>query len=490
MKHRIISGSTHGLADVEAFIDLVNHLDAQSKSHLRGRFDGDRPVYVTRAPGRLDVMGGIADYSGSLVLQRPIREATHIALQRRRDRQLRIVTLSEGATGRSPQFEMNLADFEKDRAPTDYNGARAFFDGDPSHDWAAYAAGAFLVLTREKECRFDEGATILIHSDVPEGKGVSSSAALEVATMQAIAAAFRLVIEPRELAILCQKVENLVVGAPCGVMDQMTAACGRSDALLALLCQPAELKEPVPIPAEITFWGIDSGIRHAVSGSDYMSVRVGAFMGYRMIAEWAGLNVTPADQPGIVSIDDPTWRNSLANLGPDEFRQRFFDRLPETIDGRSFLDRYRGTADRVTKIDPSRVYAVRYPTAHPVFEHDRVTRFASLLKGPLGHGDRARLGELMLESHASYAACGLGSDGTDQLVELVREAGPEAGLYGARITGGGSGGAVAIIGDVDAGTVVHDIARRYGEETGRDPYVFTGSSPGSAAFGHIVLQCE
>ena len=79
---------------------------------------------------------------------------------------------------------------------------------------------------------------MLIRSAVPEGKGVSSSAALEVASMQAVAAAYELKILAPALARLCQKVENLVVGAPCGVMDQMTAACGETNRLLELLCQP------------------------------------------------------------------------------------------------------------------------------------------------------------------------------------------------------------------------------------------------------------
>ena len=73
--------------------------------------------------------------------------------------------------------------------------------------------------------------------------------------------------------------ENFVVGAPCGIMDQMTSALGRSDALLALLCQPAEVQGFVPLPPSIGFWGIDSGIRHAVSGSDYTSVRTGGVHG-------------------------------------------------------------------------------------------------------------------------------------------------------------------------------------------------------------------
>ena len=94
----------------------------------------------------------------------------------------------------------------------------------------------------------------------------------------------------------------------------------------------------------------------------------------------------------------------------------------------------------------------------------------------------------MYESHASYSACGLGSDGTDRLVTLAREAGPARGIYGAKITGGGSGGTVALLADATAGDVVRDIAHRYAEETGRHAYVFEGSSPGAGQIGTIRLD--
>src|SRR6185436_20897713 len=104
---------------------------------------------------------------------------------------------------------------------------------------AAYVAGVFHVLAREHAVRFEHGASILIESDVPEGKGVSSSAAIEAATMEAVLAAWSLPLDPRMRAIRCQQAENLVVGAPCGVMDQMASICGEPGRLLALLCQPA-----------------------------------------------------------------------------------------------------------------------------------------------------------------------------------------------------------------------------------------------------------
>jgi L-arabinokinase len=89
----------------------------------------------------------------------------------------------------------------------------------------------------------------------------------------------------------------------------------------------------------------------------------------------------------------------------------------------------------------------------------------------------------MYESHASYGACGLGSPGTDRLVALARAEGPGAGLYGARITGGGSGGTVAVIGRKDASGAIARVAEAYERETGYRPHVFAGSSPGVVAFG-------
>jgi galactokinase len=97
---------------------------------------------------------------------------------------------------------------------------------------------------------------------------------------------------------------------------------------------------------------------------------------------------------------------------------------------------------------------------------------------------------LMYQSHASYSRCGLGSAETDRLVALVRSAGHRAGLYGAKITGGGSGGTVAVLGRGGADAVVATIAEQFAEETGHMPQVFSGSSPGAAAVGALRLRAR
>ncbi len=486
-QYEIISGSTHGLRDTVAFIDSIDCSLNSLPADWRNLFNSEKDVMVTRAPGRLDVMGGIADYSGSLVLQWPIQAAVHVALQRNEGHRIRIASVPDAGGSGLRLFEMDLGEIQQLRADSNYASARARFAAPAESHWAAYVAGALLVLAGERNLSFDDGMSILIQSAVPEGKGVSSSAALEVASMQAVAAAYEIEICARELALLCQQVENLVVGAPCGVMDQMTASCGEANHLLELRCQPADLKGVVDFPEELEVWGIDSGIRHSISGSDYRTVRTAAFMGYRIIADRAGFDVHPDESPGRVKIDDPKWKGYLANITPEEFETDYAAFVPERMSGEEFIKRYHGTTDPVTSVEPNRDYPVLAASRHPIYENARVESFAELLHGGRAMDHTRLLGDLMYQSHESYSQCGLGSDGTDKIVELVR--GSAAGdLYGAKITGGGSGGTVAILGRRGAGEEIKAIVSRYREQTGYQPEVVAGSSPGANSFGHLKVR--
>jgi L-arabinokinase len=384
-----------------------------------------------------------------------------------------------------------LAEIVPDR-PLTYARARALLTANPRRAWAAYAAGALVVLHAELGKPLRHGLRLLVWSEVPVGKGLSSSAALEVATLEAVAPLVGATLNDRATALLAQKVENFVVGAPCGVMDQMTSALGRRDHLLELVCQPAEVVGQLGVPDDIEFVGVDSGIRHAVSGADYGTVRAAAFMGYRMITAAAGVAARPLS-PGRVVIDDPLFKGYLANVPAADWRGRYRAGVPEQVLGSEFLARFGGTTDPTTTIDPARSYPVRAATAHAIEEHQRVQEFRALLaderRPSVDEPTRLRLGELMYAAHASYSACGLGSDGTDRLVALVREAGPSLGLYGAKITGGGSGGTVAVLTERGKYRTVGRIADRYGRESGHGSAVYVGSSDGSRAFGVRTLRC-
>ena len=445
-------------------MSLLESLRSAPDPRLRTFFSPERAVFISRAPGRLDVMGGIADYSGARVLELPLACATSAFVQTQPDRHCDVAThRGEGEGGGRWDFlsiELPLAE------PAEL---AAWFRSHEAERWAGYVVGVVqALLTRTAR---PGGLRILIDSDVPEGRGLASSAALEVAVAMAVAASCGLQISYPELAALCQRVENLVVGAPCGIMDQLTSACGKKDRLLQLHCQPGTIEGYIEVPSGYRFYGIDSGVSHAVSGADYGTVRTAAFMGSRMLAVDAG------------------WRGSyLANLTPAQFAQ-VGRSLPEAMSGAEFLERYGGITDTATVVHPDRWYPVRHAAEHPVCEQQRVDRFAQLLHALAHQPDVAiELGQLMYGSHRSYSACGLGSDGTDAIVELARAAGPQHGVFGAKITGGGSGGTVAIFATSEAERAVREVAARYIAESGREAQVFAKSGPGAAETGVLELR--
>ena len=213
--------STRAYPDVSQFLDAIAQgpQRAQRRRHV---FDPATPIFVARAPGRLDVMGGIADYSGALVLQMPIAEATIVALQFHSQAdpssapQIRATSLGDDAGGRGSGFVMPVSDlFSGDGgSATELSNLHSYFARLPDNSkWAAYVIGVLGVLAHEPETSDSikncGGCSILVTSSVPEGKGVSSSAAVEVATMMATLGALDMSLAPSErVAQLCQRVEN------------------------------------------------------------------------------------------------------------------------------------------------------------------------------------------------------------------------------------------------------------------------------------------
>jgi L-arabinokinase len=486
---------SHDCADFERLLDeLGARADAKKGLSERVSFDRSRPLIVARAPGRLDVMGGFADYSGSLALELPTREAAFVAVQEVAVQEVAepVVRVQSSSLGpKAPPDRHATFPLRELREQTQtYAAARAYFHRQPAVAWAAYVAGVLAALRIELGQEVRAGLDILVASSVPEGKGVSSSAAIEVATLHALAALYGIDVPPARAAIYCQRVENLVVGAPCGVMDQMTSSSGHEGKLLPLLCQPAEVLPSFAIPGDLAIWGIDSGLRHQVSGADYTQVRVAAFMGYAIIARALGFPTLPGPEPGRVLIRDEAYRGYLANITPESFEKEHEKSLPERISGAEFLREFAGINDPITRVEPNVTYRVRAATAHPIYEHQRASEYRALMESGRGQAVGERLGELMYEAHESYSACGLGSPGTDRIVLLVRELGHTSGLYGAKITGGGSGGTVAVLGRAMARPAVDSVMSTYAKETGHQPHLFWGSSPGAAAFGTARARFE
>jgi galactokinase len=353
------------------------------------------------APGRLDLLGGVADYSGALVLETPTRLTTTVTAEPADRLVVGPAELSEDDVAKLaelsyPELREALADLPK---------------------WTHYLLGVALVLVRHGAIDPPQ-VELSVSSDLPVSVGVSSSAALEVAAARALGAGD---LDPLELARLCQEAENHAVGAPCGVMDQIAVALGTPGAVLPILCRPASVRAPVPLPSGVEVVGWPTGADHDVSGSPYRRARVAAFMGKRIMEHAHGL----------------TW-DWVSQLPTDGLAG-----LPEALDGASFLDRWGGTDDEVTTVDPNETYPVRAATAFGVGEHARSEQAAAHLEA----GDAAALGPLMAGSHAAYDAMGLGHPAATAVVE---EALTRPGVHGARSSGGGCGGTVVVLCDQGA----------------------------------------
>jgi galactokinase len=440
---------------------------------LAGLFNSGE-IIVTRVPARLDVMGGIADYSGANVCEGVLGRGMAIALQPRTDRTLRIRTMQAHHKSLPIETRIPLDYFEMGDGFVSYEHVQTLCRSNPLAAWTAYVGGSIFTLLKEESVRLPFGFNLLLLSGVPMNVGIGSSASTEIATLYCLQNYLNLGISETRLARLGQLAENLVVGAPCGIMDQITVTSGRQGKLTHILCRPGNVLGEVEIPPGTAFVGINSMVKHSVAGSAYGDVRIGAFMGKRIINHWRAKNGASPIQ-------------YLTELTVTAFEKDYRAQLPETMIGSEFLSQYQSHDDPITKIQLDAMYRILGPTAHPVYENHRVLKFIDHLKAASEKdGDAKRAaGECMFQAHDSYRNnCLLSVPEVDFLVEAVRARGSQSGLYGAKITGGGSGGTVAVFGEQDAlAREIPSIVREYQRLTGLEADVFDGTSPGAIEFG-------
>ena len=431
-------------------------------------------VWVARVPARLDVMGGIADYSGANVCEAVLGRGMLMAIQARTDRTLRIRSAQVGPRSLPVETRIPLDYFTSGDAIGNYSQIRELCHANPISTWAAYIGGSIFTLLKEQSVELPYGFSFLLLSAVPMNVGIGSSAAVEIGTLSCLNAYLGLKLDGARIARLGQMAENHVVGAPCGIMDQIAVANGREDKLTHILCRPGAVMGEVEIPPGTGFVGINSMVRHSVAGNAYGNVRIGAFMGKKIINEIRA-------RTGRAAL------NYLTEISSAEFQGEYEKGIPETFLGSEFLAKYKTHDDPVTTIQPDATYQVAGPTRHPVGENERVLKFMDALRAAKDGDEKSLVaaGEQMYAAHASYRDnCKLSVPDVNFLVEAVSKRGAKAGLYGAKITGGGTGGTVAVFGKIAAlQEHIPQIAIEFSRRVGVMPDIFEGTSPGAIEFG-------
>jgi len=231
---------------------------------------------VSRAPGRVNLIGEHTDYNDGFVMPAALEFATLVAAAPRPDRRLNVYSMIMDETR---AFDLD--------APA--AGGR--------HEWSDYVFGVAVML--EKSGRRLCGADLVVSTDVPLGSGLSSSAALEVSVAHALTTAAGLPFAPVEIARICQRAENDYVGMRCGIMDQYVSACGVAGNALLIDCRSLESRN-VPIAPNLRLLIANSNVRHQHAGGEYNARREACEEGVRLLRPYLGpiaalRDVTPAD---------------------------------------------------------------------------------------------------------------------------------------------------------------------------------------------------
>ena len=469
--------------DIKSFETALVGAGINKFGPLGSRFKKKDPIFVVRAPARLDCMGGIADYSGSLVCEMPLERAVVLGIQARDDRKVVIHSTGINDLGLSPDLSCSLDFLTPESKTNGYLTLKNTFSQQTETAWGAYVPGAFSVLQHEGFIdRFPHGATIVLAGDIPPRIGISSSAAVEIATMYGLSLLYGIKLNGIDMAILSHKVENQIVGAACGIMDQVTCALGEKGKLLSLLCQPHNILGQIVLPPGIHLIGINSGVKRQIKSSRYTNTRIGSFMGLTMIQNYLKTKNRFLSKGRL---------DYLCNISKSEYLSTYRPLLPVKISGREFQKLYTRDPDPATFIDPAVQYNVRSRVEHPIYEHQRALDFTDHIRKATIEKPEIleKAGRLMYASNWSYTyRCGLGCPQTDWIVSKIRKHGSKSGFYGAKITGGGSGGTVAVLVNDHMFDFISTILDDYKAVTGITAEIFTGSSPGALEFGYLVYR--
>jgi galactokinase len=379
------------------------HDPAVFRSKHLVRYQAEPAVFA--APGRVNLIGEHTDYAEGFVMPAAINFATLAGISARKDGIIAIYSENYG--------EERVVE-------------AASLPAKGSKHWSDYPMGVVSILAGEGHKI--PGFSLSIWGDVPLGSGLSSSAAIEVATALAVLSIVGASYPGPVLARLCQRAENEFVGANCGIMDQFISVNGKENHAMLLDCRDLSF-QLAPIPANVALVIANTMVKHSVAGGDYPTRRAESEAACAVINSHRG-HVPFLRDATLEDLDK--WGHEMA---------------------------------------PKSLLRAR----HVISENLRTVAAAkALLKG-----DMKELGRLMAEAHRSYSKDFEGSCAeADIMVELANEL---PGLIGARLTGGGFGGCtINLVEQAKAKAFAEELGRRYAAKTGIQPQVHICHASGGA----------
>ena len=342
-------------------------------------------VCLARAPGRVNLLGDHTDYNDGFVLPMTVDRAVYYALRQRVDATVRLISLN---------FDEEIS-YPLDQRPDVLPGS-----------WSSYVTGTIEELRQRG--LVTGGFEGVLAGDVPLGGGLSSSAALEVATVVALQALLGFQLDAVEAALLCQQVEHRYAGVQCGIMDQFASRLGRENHALFLDCRTLDHDDIPLVLGEVNVVIVNSGVKRALAGSKYNERRAECQQGVDFFRQI---------EPSIRALRDVT----------PSLLEEHQSGLPETV---------------------------RKRCQHVVMENQRVLDATGLLR----NNELAEFGRLMTTSHASLRDLyEVSCPELDALVEIGQET---DGVLGARMTGAGFGGCTVLLAEKNVIPLLEDRIQR------------------------------
>jgi galactokinase len=370
------------------------------KERIAGQFVkryGRPPVVWTQAPGRVDLMGSHTDYNLGYVLTQAIDRDTWIAARPRDDNMVVIESLNLDGGG---AFDLERIEY------------------DEAVPWTNYVRGVAAVLRQEGHRL--HGFDGLIHSTIPFGSGLSSSAALEVATAVLFDMLGDLNLDPVQMALLCQRAENEFVGMNCGILDQYSSIMGQAGCVLLLDCRDLT-STTRPVASGIQVVICDTQAKRELTGSEYRERRAQCEEGARILAGF---------YPGVQTLRDVSLEQ--LNAHQSDLSDVVYRRCRFVIE-----------------------------------ENQRVLEMADVL----ANGDFAGIGNLAAESYAG--ARDLYEISSNEMEKMMAAMESGAGVIGARQAGAGFGGCmVSFVEEAQVGAFARHVETRYRDTSGIEPQVY------------------
>lgn len=448
---------------------------------------GAGKVGVGRAPARLDLMGGSSAHHGCLTLSATLDRYACVAVRAREDGKVLLRHVGDVSRNGHAAFECDQSALQNGQHATatdnidceDIPVILTVLRAMREEPWAAGCAGGFSLAF---------GMTL----DGIAGDA-GRAAAVAVATIVACAASMQRTLTEKEIFSTVQRMRARAeaqrtanAASPyCdafSINDALLAAVGEPRAIFQVRSDPPAPAGMLTLPPELAVAGIDCGDVAPGLAEKWAQATTSSRMGAALIERINRMERRAGEGHGY-----------LSRVSVNDFVERFRDRLPRRVKGADFLQGFPDAAAFAGDIDPDTLYKVRSRTEHHVYEHDRALKFSQLLSRAFRTGDDSMLtdaGALMNATHWSYGQrCALGSVATDTLVKLLAQHGKSAGVYGAKISGRGCGGLVAVLlrNDETAYTAVNAAVEDYHAQTGHRCTVMHSYHPGALITGaHLV----